>query len=124
MGWHLHRAGHLLVNRRNPGADIVEKMARLVRDGSSLIVFPEGTRSADGVVGRFKKGSFAVAVDAGLPVVPVTITGSSHVMKKGRLMVCPGQVQLVVHPPVPTAGIARDQVLSLADRVRAAVTGA
>ena len=123
MGWHLHRAGHLLVNRRNPGADIVEKMARLVRDGSSLIVFPEGTRSADGVVGRFKKGSFAVAVDAGLPVVPVTITGSSHVMKKGRLMVCPGQVQLVVHPPVPTAGIARDQVLSLADRVRAAVTG-
>jgi len=124
MGWHLHRAGHLLVNRRNPGADIVEKMARLVRDGSSLIVFPEGTRSADGVVGRFKKGSFAVAVDAGLPVVPVTITGSSHVMKKGRLMVCPGEVQLVVHPPVPTAGIARDQVLSLADRVRAAVTGA
>ena len=124
MGWHLHRAGHLLVNRRNPGADIVEKMARLVRDGSSLIVFPEGTRSADGVVARFKKGSFAVAVDAGLPVVPVTITGSSQVMKKGRLMVCPGQVQLIVHPPVPTAGIARDQVLSLADRVRAAVTGA
>jgi 1-acyl-sn-glycerol-3-phosphate acyltransferase len=123
MGWHLHRAGHLLVNRRNPGADIVEKMARLVREGSSLIVFPEGTRSIDGVVGRFKKGSFAVAVDAGLPVVPVTITGSSHVMKKGRLMVCPGEVQLVVHPPVPTAGIPRDQVLALADRVRAAVMG-
>jgi 1-acyl-sn-glycerol-3-phosphate acyltransferase len=121
MGWHLHRAGHLLVDRRNPGADIVNKMARLVRQGNSLIVFPEGTRSVDGVVGRFKKGSFAVAVDARLPVVPVTITGSRHVMKKGQLMVCPGQVQLVVHPPIATEGIARDQVLPLADRVRTAV---
>ena len=123
MGWHLHRAGHLLVDRRNPGADIVQKMARLVRDGSSLIVFPEGTRSVDGAVGRFKKGSFAVAVDARLPVVPVTITGSSHVMKKGQLMVRPGHVQLVVHRPVPTNGIARDQVLALAERVRATVIG-
>jgi len=121
MGWHLHRAGHLLVDRRNPGADIVEKMARLVRQGNSLIVFPEGTRSLDGTVGRFKKGSFAVAVDAGLPVVPVTITGSRHVMKKGQLMVCPGVVQLVVHPPISTEGVARDQVLRLADRVRTAV---
>ncbi|MEO5894294.1 MAG: lysophospholipid acyltransferase family protein [Vicinamibacterales bacterium] len=121
MGWHLHRAGHLLVDRRNPGADIVEKMARLVRQGHSLIVFPEGTRSVDGVVGRFKKGSFAVAVDARLPVVPVTITGSRQVMKKGQLMVCPGEVQLVVHPPIATEGITRDRVLALADRVRTAV---
>jgi 1-acyl-sn-glycerol-3-phosphate acyltransferase len=121
MGWHLHRAGHLLVDRRNPGPDIVTKMARLVREGNSLIVFPEGTRSVDGAVGRFKKGSFAVAVDAGLPVVPVTITGSSHVMKKGQLMVCPGEVQLVVHPPISTEGIARERVLALADSVRTAV---
>ena len=123
MGWHLHRAGHLLVDRRNPGADVVTKMARLVRDGSSLIVFPEGTRSVDGAVGRFKKGSFAVAVEARLPVVPVTITGSRHVMKKGQLLVSPGQVKLVIHPPVPTDGIARDQVLPLAERVRATVIG-
>jgi 1-acyl-sn-glycerol-3-phosphate acyltransferase len=121
MGWHLHRAGHLLVDRRNPGADIVSKMARLVNEGNSLIVFPEGTRSADGVVGRFKKGSFAVAVDARLPVVPVTITGSRHVMRKGQLMVSPGEVQLVVHAPITTEGIARDQVLALAERVRTAV---
>ena len=82
--------GHLLVNRKNPGAGIVQKMARLVREGSSLIVFPEGTRSVDGEIGRFKKGSFLVALSATLPVVPVTIVGSRHVMRKGRLMVCPG----------------------------------
>jgi 1-acyl-sn-glycerol-3-phosphate acyltransferase len=124
MGWHLHRAGHLLVDRRNPGLDIVHKMRRLVGDSSSLIVFPEGTRSRDGVVGRFKKGSFLVAMDAGLPVVPVSITNSRNVMRKGELMVCPGEVELTIHPPVPTAGLPRDQVLEFAGRIRTAVTSA
>lgn len=118
MGWHLHRAGHLLVDRRNPGPDIVEKMKRLVGESSSLIVFPEGTRSVDGTVGRFKKGSFLVAIDAKLPVVPVSITGSRHVMKKGRLMVCPGEVTLTVHPPIPTVDIDRSDVMAFAARVR------
>ena len=76
LGWHLHRTGHLLVDRKNPGADIVQKMRRLVSESHSLIVFPEGTRSVDGRVGRFKKGSFLVAINAGLPVVPVSISGS------------------------------------------------
>jgi 1-acyl-sn-glycerol-3-phosphate acyltransferase len=118
LGWHLQRTGHLLVDRRNPGPDIVAKMKRLVNEAHSLIVFPEGTRSVDGEVGRFKKGTFLVAVDAGLPVVPVSIGGSRHVMKKGRLMVCPGRVSLVIHPPIETAGVTRDNVRGLAERVR------
>jgi 1-acyl-sn-glycerol-3-phosphate acyltransferase len=117
LGWHLQRTGHLLVNRRNPGADIVEKMRRLVSEEHSLIVFPEGTRSVDGVVGRFKKGSFVVAIDAGLPIVPVSVAGSRHVMTKGRLMVRPGRVRVTVHDPISTAGITRDRVIDLANRV-------
>lgn len=123
MGWHLHRAGHLLVDRRNPGLDIVQKMARLVREGSSLIVFPEGTRSVDGQLGRFKKGSFLVALGASLPVVPVTIEGSRHVMQKGRLTVRPGNVRLTVHEPIPTEGLRREEVPAFADRVRSVVAG-
>jgi len=118
MGWHLHRAGHLLVDRRRPGQDIVRKMRRLVGESSSLIVFPEGTRSVDGTLRRFKKGPFLVAIDAGLPVVPVSIAGSRHVMRKGHLMVCPGDVQLTVHEPIPTTGVPRHQVLEFADRAR------
>ena len=118
LGWHLHRAGHLLIDRHRPGPDIVRKMRRLVSESSSLIVFPEGTRSVDGTVARFKKGSFLVAIDAGLPVVPVSIAGSRHVMKKGRLMVCPGNVELTVHPPIATAGVLRAQVFAFAERVR------
>ena len=118
LGWHLRRTGHLLVNRRNPGADIVEKMRRLVGEAHSLIVFPEGTRSVDGRVGRFKKGSVLVALDAGLPVVPVSLRGSRQVMTKGQLMVRPGDVQLTIHDPLPTAGIGRPGVIAFAERVR------
>ena len=108
LGWHLRRTGHLLVDRKNPGAGIVKKMARLVGGARSLIVFPEGTRSADGRVGRFKGGMFLVAIDAGLPVVPVSIAGSRHVMLKGRLMTCPGDVTVTIHDPIPTAGVGRE----------------
>ena len=121
MGWHLHRAGHLLVDRKNPGADIVQKMARLISESSSLIVFPEGTRSVDGEVGRFKKGSFVVALDAGLPVVPITIAGSRRVMTKGELTVRPGDVELTIHEPMPTEGVTREHVLAFAERVRSVV---
>ena len=124
LGWHLQRTGHLLVDRRKPGASIVVKMRRLVRETHSLIVFPEGTRSIDGAVGRFKKGTFIVAVDAQLPVVPVSLSGSRHVMKKGRLMVCPGSVRLTVHPPVPTAGVTRAQAGDFAESTRAVVRSA
>jgi 1-acyl-sn-glycerol-3-phosphate acyltransferase len=121
LGWHLQRTGHLLVDRRHPGAGIVVKMRRLVSEAHSLIVFPEGTRSVDGTVARFKKGTFLVAIDAQLPVVPVSISGSRHVMRKGRLMVCPGDVRLTVHPPIPTAGVTRHQVSEFSERVRAIV---
>ncbi len=124
LGWHLVRTGHLLVDRKNPGAGIVKKMAKLVRGARSLIVFPEGTRSRNGVVGRFKGGMFLVAIDAGLPIVPVSIAGSRHVMLKGRLMTCPGDVTLTVHDPVPTAGAGRDGARALADQVREVVRSA
>ena len=118
LGWHLRRTGHLLVDRRNPGPGILKKMARLVSGARSLIVFPEGTRSQDGAVGRFKGGSFLIAIDAGLPVVPVSIAGSRFVMLKGRLMTCPGDVTLTVHEPLSTTGITREHARELAERVK------
>jgi 1-acyl-sn-glycerol-3-phosphate acyltransferase len=104
LGWHLVRAGHLLVDRSNPDrSGILNRWRRLVADRLSLIIFPEGTRSPDGTVGRFKGGSFLLALEAGLTIVPLSVSGTIHVMKKNRLMTCPGQVTLVVHEPVPIA---------------------
>ncbi len=124
LGWHLRRTGHVLVQRDNPGAGVFKRMARLVGDGVSLIVFPEGTRSRDGGVARFKGGPFLIAIDAGLPVVPVSVSGSRHVMRKGRVMTCPGAVDLTVHEPIPTKDLTREDARALADRVRAIVARA
>ena len=121
LGWHLQRTGHLLVDRQNPGAGVLKKMAKLIGGSRSLIVFPEGTRSTDGVVGRFKGGMFLLAIEAGLPVVPVSIAGSRFVMLKGRLMTCPGDVTMTVHDPIATEGVTREQAREFAERVRAIV---
>ena len=118
LGWHLQRTGHLLVDRTNPGAGILKRMAQLIGAANSLIVFPEGTRSSDGRVGRFKGGIFLLAIDSGIPVLPVSIARSRFVMKKGRLMVCPAEVTLTVHEPIPTTGVTRAGARELAERVR------
>ena len=72
-------------------------------------------------LGRFKGGPFLIAIDAGLPLVPVTVAHSRHVMLKGRLMTCPGKVDLIVHEPIATAGLTREDARALAERVRAVV---
>jgi 1-acyl-sn-glycerol-3-phosphate acyltransferase len=122
LGWHLRRSGHLLVDRRRPDrAGILRRWKALVEKGLSLIIFPEGTRSVDGGVAAFKGGSFLLAVEAGLPIVPISVEGSRLVMKKGRLMTCPGRVSLTVHEPIETAGLTAVDARSLAERVRAVV---
>jgi 1-acyl-sn-glycerol-3-phosphate acyltransferase len=119
LGWHLRRTGHMLVDRRHPNrARVFGWASRLTSDGLSLIVFPEGTRSRDGRVAPFKGGSFLLALDAGLPVVPLSIVGSRHVMLKGRLAAYPADVTLIVHEPIDTRELAGTRPRSFAERVR------
>ena len=122
LGWHLRRTGHLLVDRRNPDrAGILRRWKALVGQGLSLIIFPEGTRSADGRVGVFKAGSFLLAIEAGLPVVPLSVDGTRFVMRKGQLTTKPGDARLVVHAPIETAGLDVGDARALAGRVRGIV---
>lgn len=125
LGWHLRRTGHLLVDRRNPDrAGILRRWKALVSQGLSLIIFPEGTRSADGRVGIFKAGSFLLAIEAQLPLVPLSIDGTRRVMRKGRLTTSPGHATLVVHEPIETSGLDVSDARSLAARVREVVGSA
>jgi 1-acyl-sn-glycerol-3-phosphate acyltransferase len=125
LGWHLRRGGHLFVDRDRPDrAGILRRWRALVSEGVSLIIFAEGTRSWDGRVGRFKAGSFLLAIEAGLPVVPVAVINTRRVMPKGRLRTEPAEVTLVVHQPIPVpvidAPTPRD-AKALAERVRSVV---
>jgi 1-acyl-sn-glycerol-3-phosphate acyltransferase len=129
LGWHLIRSGHLLVDRSNPDrTGILARWRKLVADGTSLIIFPEGTRSRDGAVGRFKAGSFLLALEAGLTIVPLSVSGTMRVMRKGQLTTRPGRARLVVHDPVaapklenPTPDEARDLASRVEQIVRAGV---
>jgi len=122
LGPHLKRTGHLLVDRSKPDrAGIIGWASRLTANGLSLIIFPEGTRSADGYLGRFKGGSIMLAMQAGLPLVPISVIGSRHVMKKGELTTRPAHVELIVHEPIETVATEQpgtQDVRALADRVR------
>lgn len=122
LGWHLQRTGHLLVDRSQSAPQRVFRWAgELTSKGLSLLIFPEGTRSRDGHVGPFKGGPFYPAVQAGLPIVPISVIGSRHVMKKGQLTTKPGYVKVVVHDPIRTSAATEPdmrEVRALATRVR------
>ena len=122
LGPHLKRTGHLLVDRKHPNrAAIFGWASRLTSLGLSLIIYPEGTRSRDGFLGKFKGGSIMLAMQAGLPLVPISVVGSRHVMKKGELTTRPGRVTVIVHPPIELPANAEPsvtEVRAVADRVR------
>jgi 1-acyl-sn-glycerol-3-phosphate acyltransferase len=118
IGWHLRRTGHMLVDRSRPDrTKIFGWAARLTEHKLSLFVFPEGTRSRDGRVAPFKTGSFYLALEAGLTVVPLSIVGSRHIMLKGRLATYPGRVRLIVHEPIDTSSLSSTDRKAFARRV-------
>jgi 1-acyl-sn-glycerol-3-phosphate acyltransferase len=118
IGWHLKRAGHLLVDRERPGAAIFKRMQRTLRHGVSLIVFPEGARTLTGELDEFKAGVFMLAIEHKLPIVPLSVAGSRDVMPRDRLMVTPGPVRVTVHDWIATDGMTRRDARELARRVR------
>jgi 1-acyl-sn-glycerol-3-phosphate acyltransferase len=128
LGWHLRRGGHLFVDRRHPDRrGILRRWRALVSEGLSLIIYAEGGRSMDGQVAPFKAGSFLLAIEAGLPIVPVAIIGTRKVMPKNRLRTEPAEVTLIIHdpiqPPALDAPTPRD-AKALAAQVHAVVAAA
>jgi 1-acyl-sn-glycerol-3-phosphate acyltransferase len=107
---------------RDSSADAVAALNRVRAEGQSFVVFPEGTRSRDGRLGEFKKGAFVLAIRLGLPVVPVACRGTRRLMPRGsRLTVIPGEIELVVERPIPTAGLRFEDRDALAAQARAAI---
>ena len=79
--------------------------AARIRDGSSVVVFPEGTRGTAYPIRRFKKGPFVLAIKAGAPIVPVVVYGTLEILPKGRLFMHPGNVDVYLLDQIPTAGM-------------------
>jgi 1-acyl-sn-glycerol-3-phosphate acyltransferase len=120
MGWHLRRSGHIAVVRDRPGEarKSLDEAVRKIRDGYPVVVFPEGGRSRTGEILPFKSGAFRLAILSGVPVTPVTLNGTRGVLKADSVHVRPGNVEMIMHPPIATEGLTGGDVDALAQRVR------
>ena len=98
-------------------ASINEGVAKAKANGYSLIVFPEGTRSRDGALHPFKKGAFRMAIATGLPVVPITLNGTWEVWPPGSKVFYKGRAEVVIHEPIPTAGLTVKDIDTLREQV-------
>ena len=85
---------------RDAGIDAVKEAQDAIKQGLSMMIYIEGKRSFDGKLLPFKKGPFYLALESGVPVVPVTIAGTHQAMPKGQFAIKPGLVRLIFHPPI------------------------
>ncbi len=104
LGLAMKRAGHISIDRSGGKAALMslKKAAEAIRSGTSIVVFPEGTRSRDGRLQPIKPGAVVLALKSGCPIVPVAISGSHRILPKGSLRVRPGRVKVVMGPPIQT----------------------
>jgi 1-acyl-sn-glycerol-3-phosphate acyltransferase len=120
MGPAMRKAGYVGVDRRHPHQameDMKKALARL-REGKSVLVFPEGTRSRDGRVGEFKRGGFMLAYKAGAPVLPISISGSFGIMPKGSCWIFPRRIKLTIQPPIKVTDLDSRARRQLPEQVR------
>ena len=123
LGAACERLGHIFVDRSSPRAALatLETARRRIAEGASVLFFPEGTRSSDGTLGAFKRGAFRMALDLGLPILPVTIVGTREILPPASRDLRPGRARLVVHAPIETAGWSADRLPELMELARAAI---
>ncbi|WP_430809277.1 MULTISPECIES: lysophospholipid acyltransferase family protein [unclassified Carboxylicivirga] len=103
IGYASHKVGHIFLDRSSPRAALasIDEAKRKLSGGSSVVIFPEGTRSGSNTMRPFKKGAFKIAFELGLPILPITIVDTYKVYNKG-LNLLPGSVEMVIHPPIDT----------------------
>ena len=102
LGLAAEKLGHIIIDRSSPEQAIatINIAKQRIRNGISVVFFPEGTRSRDGNLLPFKKGAFRLAVDLGLPILPISIHGSRDVLPSDTMELPPGRIRMVIHAPI------------------------
>lgn len=126
LGYACYRVGHVYIDRKNREAAIksLETAKGQIHSGTSVLFFPEGTRTSTSEVQSFKKGAFKMALDLGLPVLPITLNGADYVMPNKTLKLMPGTVDMTIHPPISTEGMTEDNIEALMQQSFIAVNSA
>ena len=121
----MRRAGYIPIDRSHGRQAIksLDEAAQKIAAGTSVIIFPEGTRSKDGKLHDFKAGAMVLAIKSGVPIVPVAILGTYDILPKGRLLMTPGKVQIRVGRPIETSNCSTRDKHELARQAQEAVAG-
>ncbi|MFO7568688.1 MAG: lysophospholipid acyltransferase family protein [Smithellaceae bacterium] len=120
FGQAMKSAGYIEIDRQNheKALQSLDLAALRIREGKSVMTFPEGTRSRDGEIKAFKQGTFHLAIASGVPIVPISIIGSGEIMPKRSLKVKPGRIKLVIDKPIDVKKYTLENRQVLIDRVR------
>jgi 1-acyl-sn-glycerol-3-phosphate acyltransferase len=120
FGGAMRNAGYIEIDRQNHERAMksLDLAAQKIREGKSVMTFPEGTRSKDGVIKPFKQGMFHLAIKAGVPIVPVSIIGAGMIMPRRSLRINPGKVTLIIDKPIDVTGYTVENRAQLIERVR------
>jgi 1-acyl-sn-glycerol-3-phosphate acyltransferase len=123
FGRAMRGAGYISIDRsdRESAFESLQKAAEKIRQGVSVLIFPEGTRSLDGTLTPFKKGGFVMAIGARVPIVPVAIRGTYDIMPKNTMLIHPRDVAVDIGEPIDTAGFSFESKEELMDAVRSAI---
>ena len=124
FGRAMRGAGYVKIDRFNQEAafESLNEAARKMKNGVSIMIFPEGTRSRDGNIRSFKKGGFIMALDAAVPIVPVVLKGTWTIMDKSSLRINTGEVSLNIETPIATTDYTRENKDDLIKSVRAVIS--
>lgn len=123
LGWYMSVTGMIFIDRKNRQDAVrsLDEACQKIRAGKSILVYPEGTRSRDGLIMPFKKGPFVMALQAGVPIVPVAIEGCQSLLERDSLVIKGGRVDIALGQPIETAGLGPDDRDELMRRVRNAL---
>ena len=123
LGFAMRKAEFLPVDRssREAAAGSADRAVEQLRRGTSMVIYPEGTRSPDARLLPFKRGGFLMAIRGRRPVVPTTITGAERVLPKGEMWIHPGEIRLKFHPPIDVSGSREADREALLRKVRDAI---
>jgi 1-acyl-sn-glycerol-3-phosphate acyltransferase len=123
LGWYMAMTGMIFINRSNRHEALrsLQLAGERIRAGSNLLAFPEGTRSRDGRILPFKKGSFVLALEAQVPIIPMAIEGTLAMLPTGSLHLRRSPVRVKVGAPISTAGRTAEDRDALVREVRATI---
>jgi 1-acyl-sn-glycerol-3-phosphate acyltransferase len=115
--------GFIPVDRKNREKAIaaVERAVASLKAGKSFLAYPEGTRSPDGRLQKFKKGLFVMAIKSGAHIVPISVSGARKIMPKGQFAIHPGRVRITIHDPISAKNYTLEQRQELIDQTRQAI---